>query len=277
MQSTIVLRELYNKMQANIPFDSFVEMMSPYILDPLTNWYNRQTYSDQLPSIVNDMFDASKKIEKSSDDNVYTLLFADINNLKSVNDKKGYEFGDEGIRQITSIISKHLKDFEDSMFCFRTGGDEFTIIIPNCSRQTVVPYIQLIETEIALSSEKLNSMSVAIGIEDTKDVIPSKRETPIVKQLFYRTVKYFAEERMKIRKTDIKEQGFNKENFFNEIFRNFDSSYARLLGKKSLDEDEKVELYAGLLNYITDSQNRKNSVSNDSTSKIHPTQADERD
>ncbi|KXZ40551.1 diguanylate cyclase (GGDEF) domain-containing protein [Alkalithermobacter thermoalcaliphilus JW-YL-7 = DSM 7308] len=59
-----------------------------------------------------------------------SVFFIDINNLKLVNDMYGHKEGDELIITIGRILKQSLRK-EDTV-C-RLGGDEFLVILPNCS------------------------------------------------------------------------------------------------------------------------------------------------
>jgi diguanylate cyclase (GGDEF)-like protein/PAS domain S-box-containing protein len=61
-----------------------------------------------------------------------TICFLDVNNLKTVNDTIGHKEGDELIGIVCETIKSSLRA-SDSM-C-RLGGDEFLVIMPECSRQ----------------------------------------------------------------------------------------------------------------------------------------------
>ena len=57
------------------------------------------------------------------------VLYLDLDRFKQVNDTLGHPVGDELIRQFTQRI-KNIIDQKN--FMARVGGDEFTIIVPDC-------------------------------------------------------------------------------------------------------------------------------------------------
>lgn len=63
-----------------------------------------------------------------------SICFADLDNLKMINDTWGHKSGDEALINISYIIKKNIRK-ED--FIFRFGGDEFVIIFPNTSTEKV--------------------------------------------------------------------------------------------------------------------------------------------
>lgn len=64
-------------------------------------------------------------IEKSTTESVqFVLLFIDINNLKTVNDRYGHPEGDSLVKTVCDIIKSRLTNAD---IIFRYGGDEFII------------------------------------------------------------------------------------------------------------------------------------------------------
>lgn len=83
--------------------------------DALTGLYSRYAYSEEI----------EKYEEKGVPDNMVAFSI-DINGLKGINDTLGHLAGDElikgGAECISDIFSEHGK-------CFRTGGDEFIVLL----------------------------------------------------------------------------------------------------------------------------------------------------
>lgn len=58
------------------------------------------------------------------------LLLADVNGLKEANDKMGHEAGDRLLKETAALIGKNTGDFDT---VYRVGGDEFMVLLPNCT------------------------------------------------------------------------------------------------------------------------------------------------
>ena len=71
----------------------------------------------------------------------FTFLFADMNNLKSVNGMYGHDAGDEYITFIAVTLRNTLKDAEH---IYRMGGDEFLAIFLNKDESAVIRGIEKI-------------------------------------------------------------------------------------------------------------------------------------
>ncbi|MEW6053732.1 MAG: diguanylate cyclase [Nitrospirota bacterium] len=86
------------------------------LADELTHLYNRRgffTFADQQLKIANRM---KKKI---------LLLFADLDDLKWINDNFGHHEGDHALTEFAGILRK---TFRESDFIARIGGDEFVVL-----------------------------------------------------------------------------------------------------------------------------------------------------
>jgi diguanylate cyclase (GGDEF)-like protein len=94
--------------------------------------------------------------------NPLSIVFMDINDFKAINDIHGHQRGDEILRTVASAIKK-VSRLEDS--CFRYGGDEFCLILPNClAEQADDIYINRLNFEI---DQSLNDVTLSIGIIQT--------------------------------------------------------------------------------------------------------------
>ncbi|MBQ8923712.1 MAG: GGDEF domain-containing protein [Lachnospiraceae bacterium] len=83
------------------------------ITDPLTGINNRRGFLDSVQELVN--ADESENMEAM-------IVFADMDNLKQVNDKFGHNNGDFAIKSIANILRA---SFSDDDIIGRIGGDEF--------------------------------------------------------------------------------------------------------------------------------------------------------
>ncbi len=117
--------------------------------DTLTNLKNRNHYLT--------------KVRDTIDEKVYpqTLIIADLNNLKIVNDKYGHQLGDELLKLFSRSLHQILPK---SAYLYRYGGDEFYIILFEENTQSA-------ETLIVKIREYLNENPIVISEEDK--LIPS--------------------------------------------------------------------------------------------------------
>ncbi len=94
------------------------QMESIATSDPLTGVLNRRGFERQ----------ASRRLTNSADDATGALLFIDLNDFKTINDKFGHEVGD----QLLTIASERLrKSLRSCDIIGRPGGDEFVALVPD--------------------------------------------------------------------------------------------------------------------------------------------------
>lgn len=85
--------------------------------DPLTNLPNRALFDAQLDFAMASAKDRNGRVG---------LLLADMNNLKSINDRYGHPVGDCAIRSIAKCLTAV---FERHGMVARIGGDEFAVVL----------------------------------------------------------------------------------------------------------------------------------------------------
>jgi len=91
-----------------------------------------------------------------------SIAYIDINDFKMINDVKGHRRGDEILRIVAAAIKK-VSRMEDR--CFRYGGDEFCMILPNC-RETQAQDIYITRLNAVIKQE-LDDVSLSVGIAQT--------------------------------------------------------------------------------------------------------------
>lgn len=103
-----------------------------YIRDPLTGLYNRRGMKLLSRELTEDAIKSGEAV---------TVICADIDNLKPINDKFGHEEGDNAILVTAMALKKSLPS--DSI-CVRTGGDEYVVILRGKDEQTVIAAIKAV-------------------------------------------------------------------------------------------------------------------------------------
>jgi diguanylate cyclase (GGDEF)-like protein/PAS domain S-box-containing protein len=86
------------------------------LLDDLTGLYNRRGFLALAEQQV-------RLTQRTG--HGFTLVFADLDGLKQINDTHGHKAGDEALRTVAEILKK---SFRESDIIARLSGDEFTIL-----------------------------------------------------------------------------------------------------------------------------------------------------
>ena len=93
-----------------------------------------------------------------------SLLFIDLNNFKSINDRFGHDVGDDALCQAARLINMI---FRSSDVCARLGGDEYVVLLPEESSE----YFKYMRSRIVFAFEEFNvhsgkpyTLSCSIGM-----------------------------------------------------------------------------------------------------------------
>ncbi|MBN1523275.1 MAG: EAL domain-containing protein [Spirochaetales bacterium] len=101
--------------------------------------------------------------EEAGENNI--LLYMDLDGFKIINDTCGHLAGDQLLRSIPELFTKHIRQTD---ICARLGGDEFGIVLWRCSLEKALPIAEAICEEIKKYQftwfERVFSIGISIGI-----------------------------------------------------------------------------------------------------------------
>lgn len=116
--------------------------------DKLTGLYNRRYFEKALKNL-----DVEENLP-------LTVMVADINGLKLINDTFGHDAGDQLLIHATDMLQIGCKD---QGVIARTGGDEFSIILPKVDNQKAEQLVKKMQ-ELNTQIEHLNiELSISFG------------------------------------------------------------------------------------------------------------------
>jgi diguanylate cyclase (GGDEF)-like protein len=90
-------------------------------IDPLTGLYNRRFAEQRL---------AAEASRSQRYGHPLTVISFDLNNFKKINDKHGHPAGDDVLKAFADRLNCAIRV---SDFAVRMGGDEFLVILPECT------------------------------------------------------------------------------------------------------------------------------------------------
>lgn len=123
------------------------------IHDSLTGLLNRFTLSTTLCNAIEQF----KTLGTRS-----SILAIDIDHFKSINDRHGHDVGDQVLHDVSQLFLRNLRE---SDVAFRSGGEEFVILLHNSDLREAKNIAQRLRHVIELAPIVPNhSLTVSIGI-----------------------------------------------------------------------------------------------------------------
>ena len=131
------------------------ELLHQARLDSVTSLINRSYFLESA-----DQYYVREKFNKAP----LTVLMIDVDNFKQINDQYGHSAGDDALNRIASLVKDSIRP---SDLIGRYGGDEFSVIIPDCDQKLAEEIINRIEEKFKAYSFSLDNeqiqLSVSIG------------------------------------------------------------------------------------------------------------------
>ena len=117
--------------------------------DSLTDLFNRRFFEEELVRL-----DTKRQLPIS-------IIVADINGLKIINDSFGHKKGDQLLKKSADIL-KEVTRKEDILA--RQGGDEFAILLPQTKKETAEKIIARIKKKSRRTKSEELSVTMALGV-----------------------------------------------------------------------------------------------------------------
>lgn len=133
-----------NKTEVDSLRDELIKVRRMANTDALTGLSNRRHFDDRLAAATG----------KSQD---FTLLLADIDHFKKINDAYGHAFGDHVLKCVASALTNASRV---GTFIARTGGEEFAVVIGKAT-----------ESEAAAVGDRLRRAVEGLKIAAAQDVV----------------------------------------------------------------------------------------------------------
>jgi diguanylate cyclase (GGDEF)-like protein/PAS domain S-box-containing protein len=127
------------------------------ITDPMTELYNPRHFYDQIKRELSRL--------KRNPGRVLSLSLLDVDHFKEYNDTEGHQRGDEVLKSLATIMKGSIRRDIDS--CYRYGGDEFIILLPDTDKLHAQVVAERIQKQF--NSLKLGRTSLSIGIAQANE------------------------------------------------------------------------------------------------------------
>lgn len=120
--------------------------------DQLTGIANRRRFDQALARAL-----SSAKSEAQQ----HTLAFLDLDRFKSINDSCGHAAGDQVLREVAQLFKAQLRSHD---VIARFGGDEFAILMHDCSPKTASRVINRIRAAISMYRWHWQGRDFTLGV-----------------------------------------------------------------------------------------------------------------
>ena len=138
------------------------------IKDKLTSLYNRSFIDNRLPVDI---------VNATVTDKPLSIIFVDIDNLKTINDTYGHLAGDIALKEVGIVIQNNIRTDD---WAARYGGDEFLICLNGTSYDETYQIAEKIRSNIeriSLSFQNKNIyFTVSLGIHTMQGVMRTAEE-----------------------------------------------------------------------------------------------------
>jgi diguanylate cyclase (GGDEF)-like protein len=130
-------------------------------IDPLTGLDNRTAWGEVL---------AMEEARRSRYPRPVTIVSADVDNLKAVNDRYGHAAGDSIIRAAAEVLRRHARTADRVA---RVGGDEFLVLMPETDVDSAARYVSRVKSAIRrLRVSEGPELALSLGAATAEDHEP---------------------------------------------------------------------------------------------------------
>ena len=152
-----VNRELKSEIEVRKHAEKKLEKL--VVTDALTGIFNRRKFDLVL----------EQELKRADRYQVpLSLIMADIDHFKQINDSYGHRAGDAVLIQLTKMISNNIR--ESDVFA-RWGGEEFVVLTPNTDGQRARKLAEKLRTEVAAASfPGITGLTCSFGVTQWVEV-----------------------------------------------------------------------------------------------------------
>jgi diguanylate cyclase (GGDEF)-like protein len=142
----------------NATMYEFIDTLSR--IDPLTSLHNRREFDRLLQQALASAAQSGQRL---------SLIMADIDHFKLVNDRFGHQEGDRALQQMARLIQQVPRRATDASF--RIGGEEFAILMGDTDKAGAVEVSETLRgvTEGAKFLPSGEAMTVSLGVATFPD------------------------------------------------------------------------------------------------------------
>ena len=154
------------------------ESVEASVIDSLTGLHNRRYMEGHLRTLVSELLQNGRAL---------SVLLADIDHFKNVNDTHGHDGGDAVLKEFSARFKRNTRGID--LAC-RLGGEEFLIIMPDTDMGRAYQVAERLRAHIAAETFQVNPESrirvtASVGIatleraDDTPDILLKRADNAL--------------------------------------------------------------------------------------------------
>jgi len=137
--------------------DSDVRHRADSTLDQLTGLLNRRALEPRFAEVAEQAALSGQPV---------SVVVADIDHFKAVNDEHGHAVGDAVLREMASAMRRNLRTFE---LLYRIGGDEFLLLLPGADADDAAAVAEKLRTALAELRPAGLPVACSFGVATARD------------------------------------------------------------------------------------------------------------
>ncbi|EKF17896.1 PleD family two-component system response regulator [Nitratireductor pacificus] len=153
---------------------SVTETMEMAVTDPLTGLHNRRYLESHLQTLFERAVSRRRPL---------SVMMADIDSFKAINDRWGHDGGDDVLREFADRLRRNIRGID--LIC-RYGGEEFVVVMPDTALAVAEKVAERLRMEIAAEPFTVDSGANAIAVTTSLGVAELHRASDTAAALMKR-------------------------------------------------------------------------------------------
>jgi len=170
--------ELRARVRAALRTKHLQDLLRKYaLIDPLTELPNRRAMDERLQQEWARLLRHGGRL---------SVIMADLDQFKRINDQFGHPAGDEVLRQVARLLAEGCRESDTPA---RYGGDEFAIVAPETTAQAAVDFAERLRMSICSRPlevpGKAVEVTVSFGVADNEGLKSPEELVQAVDEALY--------------------------------------------------------------------------------------------
>jgi diguanylate cyclase (GGDEF)-like protein len=131
---------------------SELRLRSEVVVDSMTGMFNRKALERRVDELEQQAFLTGQPV---------AVIVGDIDRFKQINDSFGHAVGDALLVDVGYALRKTLRAYD---LCFRTGGEEFVVLLPGADIDRAVELAEQLRLAVSALSRETRPLTMSFGV-----------------------------------------------------------------------------------------------------------------